>query len=96
MEMVIKMEYVLKVDRQGRVVLPVEFRRELGIKNGGSIVLKKKNSRIYVEVGGDLEGKVEQWKEKLKGMEVKAQQFKPGESKWVSENWVRKKLGIQV
>ncbi len=66
MEMVIRTEYVLKVDRQGRVVLPVEFRREVGIKNGGSIVLKKKNSRIYVEAGGDLEGEVEQWKEKLK------------------------------
>ncbi len=50
--MVIKMEYVLKVYRQGRVILPVELRRVLGVKNRGSIIIKKRNNRIYIAAPG--------------------------------------------
>jgi len=40
----------------GRVVLPVEIRRKLGVKDGGSIILRKKNNRIYLDVQRELEG----------------------------------------
>jgi len=90
------MEYVLKVDRQGRVVLPVELRRELGVKDGGSIIIKKKNNRVYIDVKRELEDEVKRWKEKIKGMKVKAGGIGRAESRWVSEEWSRKKLGIRA
>ncbi|MFQ5887097.1 MAG: hypothetical protein ACE5HY_00190 [Candidatus Hydrothermarchaeales archaeon] len=88
------MPYILKVDRQGRVVLPIEIRRNLGVARGGSIVLKKKNKRVFIDVGGDLEESVKRWKERVKRLDVEAKTFEPGEAKWLSEDWVRKKLGI--
>jgi AbrB family looped-hinge helix DNA binding protein len=94
MDMVIKMPYILKVDQQGRVVLPIEIRRSLGVARGGSIVLEKKSNRIFIDVGGDLEESVKKWKAKLKSLDVEAKKFEPGESKWVSEDWARKKMGI--
>jgi bifunctional DNA-binding transcriptional regulator/antitoxin component of YhaV-PrlF toxin-antitoxin module len=96
MEVVIKMEYVLKVDRQGRVILPVELRRELGVKKGGSIIIRKKNNRIYIDVHRELEGEVKRWKEKIKGVKVDVEQIGRIESRWVSEDWSRRKLGIQA
>ena len=96
MEVVIKMEYVLKVDRQGRVVLPVELRRELGVKNGGSIIIKKKNNRIYIDVRREIGEEVKRWKRKIKGIKIDVEKVGRVESKWVSEDWSRKKLGIQA
>ncbi len=90
------MEYVLRVDRQGRVVLPVELRRKLGVKDGGSIILRKKNNRIYIDVQRELEEDVKRWKEKIRGIKINVEQIGGIESKWVSKDWSRKKLGIQV
>jgi len=70
MEVVIKMPNILKVDQQGRVVLPIEIRRALGIVRGGSIVLEKKNNRIFINAGGKLEENVKQWKERVKSRNV--------------------------
>jgi len=91
-----KMPYNLKVDRQGRVVLPIEVRRSLGVVRGGSITMYKKNNRIFIDVGGDLEGRVGRWKKTLRDMDVAVKGFEPGESKWLSEEWVRRKLGIRA
>ena len=90
------MEYVLKVDRQGRVILPVELRRVLGVKNGGSIIIRKRNNRIYIDVGRELEGEVKRWKEKIKGIKIEVEQMGRTESRWVSEDWSRRKLGIRA
>lgn len=93
MDVVIKVPYELKVDPQGRVVMPKELRRILGVVEGGSIVLEKKNNRVFIQASRDIERDVEQWKEKLKGMSIEAKGFEAGESKWVSEDWAKKKLG---
>jgi len=90
------MEYVLKVDRQGRVILPVELRRVLGVKNGGSIIIRKKNNRIYIDAGRELEGEVKRWKEKIKRIKIEVEQIGRTESRWVSEDWSKRKLGIQA
>ena len=90
------MEYVLKVDRQGRVILPIELRRELGVKNGGSIIIKKKNNRIYIDVEREIEGEVKRWKEKIKGIKIDVEQIGGTESRWVGEDWSRRKLGIRA
>ena len=96
MDVVKKMPYNLKVDRQGRIVLPMEVRRSLGVVKGGKITLDKKNNRLFINVGGELQGKVDQWKKTLKAVKVEAKGFEPGESKWVSEDWAQRKLGIQA
>jgi AbrB family looped-hinge helix DNA binding protein len=95
-DVVIKVPYVLKVDKQGRVVLPIEVRRKLGVLRGGSLVLKKTDNRIFIDAGGDLEESVRRWKERIKSFDVDAKTFEPGESKWLSEDWARRKLGIRV
>lgn len=90
------MPYVVKVDRQGRVVLPIEVRRKLGVARGGTLVLKKIDNRIFLDTGGELEDSVKQWKERIKSVRVEPKTYEPGESKWLSEDWARKKLGIQA
>lgn len=96
MDMVIKVPYKIKIDKQGRIVLPVEIRRSLGIVGSGSIVLKKRNNRIFIDAGAELEENVKQWKERMKSTRVEVKTFEPGESKWLSEDWARKKLGIRA
>jgi bifunctional DNA-binding transcriptional regulator/antitoxin component of YhaV-PrlF toxin-antitoxin module len=96
MEVVIKMPYVVRVDRQGRLVLPIEIRRSLGVVQGGSIILREKNNRIFIDINGELEKKVDQWKEKLKNMNIEVKALELRESKWVNEDWMRKKLGIRA
>jgi bifunctional DNA-binding transcriptional regulator/antitoxin component of YhaV-PrlF toxin-antitoxin module len=96
MEVVIKMPYVVRVDRQGRLVLPIEIRRSLGVVQGGSIILREKNNRIFIDINGELEKKVDQWKEKLKNMNIEVKALELRESKWVSEDWMRRKLGIRA
>ena len=46
MEVVIKMEYIVRVDKQGRLVLPIELRKDLKLEKGGKIIIKRKNTRI--------------------------------------------------
>ncbi len=97
MVMVKKMPYNLKVDPQGRLVLPIEMRRILGVTRGGSIRLERRNNRIFFEAGGEeLDRDVKRWKDRLEAMRVEAAGFEAGESKWISEDWAKRKLGIPV
>ena len=40
---------VIKVDTQGRALLPKQLREELGVKGGGEVVLRREDGRLYIE-----------------------------------------------
>ncbi|RLG55228.1 MAG: hypothetical protein DRN88_05920 [Candidatus Hydrothermarchaeota archaeon] len=94
MEVVIKMEYIVRVDKQGRLVLPIELRKDLKLEKGGKIIIKRKNTRIYIETKTEFEDKAKEWKKKIKEIKVIPRKLEVKETKWVSENWIKKKLCI--
>lgn len=42
-------QYKLAVDRQGRVVLPIDLRRELGIDGGGQLTVSVEGDVVHLD-----------------------------------------------
>ncbi len=66
------MEYVVTIDERGRIVIPAEVRRRLGIRGKRRVLLRVKGSgsleivlsdRIYEEVARAFEEKFKGWRE---------------------------------
>ena len=56
------MEYVVRVDRQGRLAIPAPIRKRLGLDCGGKVVFRVEGSRIIIEVSGEsLMERVDRW-----------------------------------
>ncbi len=89
------MAYPVKVDKQGRVILPKEIRHKLGISRGGHIILKESLNKIYIQ-GKDtaLEKRTTKWKRAISETRVKPYGIKVEASRWVSEEWAKSKLDI--
>ena len=94
--MVNQMEEIVRVDRQGRLVLPSHIRKSLGLKDGGSIFIRVDGSRAVLEpVFQDLSKSVDEWKEATLKLKSKAFAEKIEESwKWMSREYARRKLGL--
>lgn len=94
--MVNRMEEIVRVDRQGRLVLPSHIRKSLGLKDGGSIFIRVDGSRAVLEPAfQDLSESVNEWKEATLRLKSKAFAEKVEESwKWMSREYARRKLGL--
>jgi len=65
------LEYVVVMDKRGRIVIPAEVRRRLGLKGGHRVLLRVKDDgmelliidRIYGDVVAVFEEKFKGWKE---------------------------------
>lgn len=94
--MVHLMEETIKVDRQGRLVLPSRIRKTLGLKDGGRIFIRVNGSRVVLEPAfEDLDNRVMEWKEVALGLKPEAFTEDVEESwKWMSLEYARRKLGL--
>jgi len=94
--MVNQMEEIVRIDRQGRLVLPSHIRKSLGLKDGGSILIRVDGSRAVLEPAfQDLSESVDEWKEATLKLKSKAFAEKIEESwKWMSREYARRKLGL--
>lgn len=90
------MEYIVNVDKQGRIVIPAPLRRALGLVNGGKVVLRLSGSRVIMEViNEDLEKRVSDWVNTVLSLSVEPFTEEVEESwKWLSREYVEKKLGL--
>ncbi len=95
--MVIIVEYTIKVDKQGRLVLPVNIREALGLENGGHVAVRLDGRRAVLEPETvDVKRRIQEWMKEA--LETRAEAFteEHGESwKWMGREYARKKLGLR-
>ncbi len=64
-----KNEYTVRIGREGRIVIPSELRKKLGLKKGDTVKIKVERNKIFLQFVSlnELEEKI--WKkfEKVKG-----------------------------
>ena len=61
--MITKESYV-RIDENGRVVIPASFRRDLGIKAGDTVVLRNENDELRITTLQKPLAKAQQWMRK--------------------------------
>ena len=89
------MEYV-KIDAQGRLVIPARLRKLLGIAGETEALVRVEGRRIVIEpVSRDLEARVRRWVEAALSSKAEPFSGEAGESwKWVSAEYAGRKLGL--
>jgi len=92
---VYKVEYV-KIDKQGRLVIPASVRRTLGINGEVEVLVRVEGGRIVIELSSkDLEGSTNRWVEAALKTNLKPFSEDIEESwKWMSHEYAERKLGI--
>jgi len=90
------MEETVSVDKQGRLVLPSQIRKSLGLKDGGTIFIRLDGSKAVLEpILQDLNASVNEWKEASLKLKSEAFTEKIDESwKWMNREYARRKLGL--
>jgi AbrB family looped-hinge helix DNA binding protein len=91
------MELEVAVDKQGRLVLPAKIRKALGIKNGGKVKLTLKGEGVMLTVfDEDIISRVEKWHKRLSSISVEpfTEKMHREVSKWYSDEYARRKLGL--
>ena len=90
------MEETIRVDRQGRLVLPSRIRESLGLKEGATLLIRLDGSRVILEPAfEDLTKRVDEWKNTALRPSGEAFTEEVEESwKWMSREYARRKLGL--
>ncbi len=90
------MEYRVRVDKKGRLVIPVSIRKSLGLDKGGEVILKVIGNKIVIEViDSFLAEKVAKWKKTVLSIKAKPMSEEVSESwKWVDVEYAKRKLGL--
>lgn len=94
--MVSKMEEPVKMDRQGRLVLPARIRHSLGLEEGGRLHIRLDGPRVIIEPAHEeIEKNVDEWKETTLRLKSRAFTEDVEEGwKWMSREYARRKLGL--
>ena len=94
--MVKSVEDAIKVDRQGRLVLPSDVRKAFGIKDGGEVTIRIDGSRVILEpVRTDVKKSVQEWEDLSRSLNAEVFTDEASESwKWMSREYARRKLGL--
>jgi AbrB family looped-hinge helix DNA binding protein len=88
----------VKVDRQGRLVLPSNLRKRLQLNPKGSRVsIRLDDDRIAIEpVHEDLDRRVAEWRNTVLASHTTAFTEGGGERwKWMTVDYARRKLGLR-
>jgi len=92
------MEQVVKIDKQGRMIIPASIRAALGIVDECKALVRIDGRRLIVEiVNEELERLVDEWREMALSLNVEAfVEEVEGESwRWMSREYAERKLGIR-
>ena len=91
------MEYVVRVDRQGRLAIPAPIRKRLGLDCGGKVVFRVEGSRIIIEVSGEsLMERVDRWMRLA--LSLRSEVMVEGATKswrWMGCEYAERKLGLR-
>lgn len=95
--MVEHVEHTVDVDSQGRIVLPAELRRAIGIAGKNKVRVRVRGSEVAISVvSEELERRVEEWFKRLSSMSVEpfTERAEYAPSKWYGDEYARRKLGV--
>ena len=86
----------VKVDKQGRLVVPSHLRENLGIKEGGRLMIYQDGRKLVLEpINEQVEKEVENWARATKETSIPMnREDSQASGKWISEEYARKKLGL--
>ena len=88
-------QYRVRIDKQGRIVIPSEVRSLLKLEPNSELLLDVRDNTIVLEpVHRDLNKVVDEWYKKMLEMKIEARELEIEPSMWMSEEYVRRKLGI--
>ncbi|MHA2369441.1 MAG: hypothetical protein ACXADX_11535 [Candidatus Hodarchaeales archaeon] len=87
------------IDKQGRILIPKDYREKLGLGDETPVRIHLVDRRIILEVyDSHLHLAVEKWKEKLIRKKIQAftmpEPPMSSDPKWFSEEFARQKLGL--
>ena len=93
--MVINVE-TIKIDKQGRLVIPASIRKALGISGEVEAIIRIDGNRIIIEPAStDLERAINEWIEKALSINLQPYTEDTEESwKWMNHEYAKRKLGI--
>ena len=86
-----------KVDKQGRLVIPAEYRKILSISEDTELEISLVANQIIIRRKFSIDPKkLSYWEEKIKSLNLKPKKANNSEfsEKWMSEDYVRNKLGL--
>ena len=85
----------VKIDKQGRIVIPSEIRKLLRLDPNTELILNIRNGTIVLEpIRGDFDKIIDKWYDEITRMKIRARGLELKPSRWVSEEYVRRKLGL--
>ncbi len=87
----------LKIDPQGRLLIPVEVRRKIGLQPESEVKLTLVGNQLVIfPINLDLEEQVRSWRTDLEGMRVSVGKvtFPDRDEQWMDEDYARRKMGI--
>ncbi|MGQ4895151.1 MAG: AbrB/MazE/SpoVT family DNA-binding domain-containing protein [Candidatus Njordarchaeia archaeon] len=88
-------QYRVKIDKQGRIIIPSKVRKLLGLEPDSEFLLDIRNNTIILEpVRNDMDQIIDEWYEKMLNMKVRAKGLESIPSIWMSESYVKRKLGL--
>lgn len=88
---------IVKVDKYGRILIPEELRRRIGLKHGENVELMIKGDELILrKIDTELDDRIRGWFEYLKKNNPKpfVSATEAGDSKWFSREYCLKKLGL--
>lgn len=86
-----------KLDKQGRLVIPAEYRKILSISEETELEISLVANQIIIRRKLSIEPKkIIEWEEKINSLNLKSKRVDNNEfsEKWMSEEYVRNKLGL--
>ena len=88
------MRFRVTIDRYGRVVIPAAIRKKLNIKGGDELIIELRGSTIIIQPVQDLDEIVEKWFQEMLKMRLEAKELCISGGKWYSDEYAKRKLGI--
>ena len=93
------MAHTTKLDKQGRLIIPAKIRKKLSLSEDTLLVIEIHGNQLIIKKKMAVsKEQLKSWKTKLKSMKIKAfseeydQEMES--TKWMSEEYVRNKLGL--
>ena len=94
--MIFMEKYVVRIDKQGRFVIPASIRKMLGIKQNSELELWVEGRRIIIEPkDNELEKTVDSWFRRMINRKITIKKIELKGSKWMSGDYVARKIGLR-